>query len=153
MGDNNSGMRTLNKVLLIGRLGKDPEIQHFESGTVKASFPLATNEVYTDRAGNRIENTDWHNIVMWRGLASIAEKYLHKGSLIFLEGKIKTRSWDDKDGNKRFITEIEATDLSMLDGKPLSQNAQENHPPHTDQMPREFHSEPPPPGDDSVLPF
>jgi len=146
-------MRTLNKVLLIGRLGKDPEIQHFESGTVKASFPLATNEIYTDRAGNRIENTDWHNIVMWRGLASIAEKYLHKGSLIFLEGKIKSRSWDDKDGNKRFITEIEASDLSMLDGKPLAQNAQENHPSHTDQMPRDFHSEPPPPSDESILPF
>lgn len=108
-------MRTLNKAMLIGRLGKDPEVQKFESGTVKASFPLATNEVYTDRNGQRVENTDWHNIVMWRGLASIAEKYLRKGSLVYLEGKIKTRSWEDREGQKRYITEIEVNDLSMLD--------------------------------------
>jgi len=74
--------------MLIGRLGKDPEVQRFESGTVKASFPLATNEVYTDRNGNKVENTDWHNIVMWRGLASVAEKYLRKGNLIYVEGKV-----------------------------------------------------------------
>jgi len=108
-------MRTLNKVMLIGRLGKDPEVQRFESGTVKASFPLATNEVYTDRNGNKVENTDWHNIVMWRGLATVAEKYLRKGKLIYVEGKVKTRSWEDREGNKRYITEIEVQDMSMLD--------------------------------------
>lgn len=101
--------------MLIGRLGKDPEVQRFESGTVKASFPLATNEVYTDRNGNKVENTDWHNIVMWRGLATVAEKYLRKGKLIYVEGKVKTRSWEDREGNKRYITEIEVQDMSMLD--------------------------------------
>jgi len=107
-------MRTLNKVMLIGRLGKDPEVQRFESGTVKASFPLATNESYTDRNGNKVENTDWHNIVMWRGLATVAEKYLRKGNLIYVEGKVKTRSWEDREGTKRYITEIEVQDMSML---------------------------------------
>jgi len=100
--------------MLIGRLGKDPEVQRFESGTVKCSFPLATNEVYTDRNGNKVENTDWHNIVMWRGLASVAEKYLRKGNLIYVEGKVKTRSWEDREGTKRYITEIEVQDMSML---------------------------------------
>ena len=147
-------MRTLNKVLLIGRLGKDPEVQHFESGTVRANFPLATSDSYTDRNGQRIENTEWHNIVMWCGLGSIAEKYLKKGSLVFIEGRMKTRSWDDKEGHKRYVTEIEATDLSMLDVKPVQGHTNELHPPHTEQLPKDFHNEPPHISDgDSHLPF
>ena len=107
-------MSSLNKVMLIGRLGKDPEIQNFESGAVKASFPLATSETYKDKSGQKVENTDWHNIVMWRGLAGIAEKYLVKGSLVYIEGKIRTRSWEDSDGKKRYITEVEAREMTML---------------------------------------
>lgn len=114
-------MRGLNKVMLIGRLGKDPEMIFFESGVAKASFTLATNEIYRDRDGNKIEKTDWHNVVMWRKLAEISGKYLKKGSRVYIEGKLKTRSWDDRDGNKRYITEVEAIDMHMLDTKQQSQ--------------------------------
>lgn len=107
-------MRDVNKAILIGRLGKDPEIINFESGTKKASFPLATGESYVNKSGEKVENTEWHNVVMWRRQAEIAEQYLRKGDPIYLEGKIRTRSYDDKDGNKRYITEIEAENFSML---------------------------------------
>jgi len=121
-------MRGLNKVMLIGRLGKDPDMVYFEgSDTVKASFTLATNEVYKDRDGNKIEKTDWHNVVMWRGLARVAEKYLHKGSLVYVEGKLKTRSWEDSNNQKRYITEIEVSELQMLDRRP--QDGQQQGPP------------------------
>ncbi len=110
-------MRDINKVILIGRLGKDPEVVNFESGTKKVSFPLATGESYTNKNGERIENTEWHNIVMWRRLAEIAESYLRKGDPVYLEGKLRTRNYDDKDGNKRYITEIEVENLSMLGTK------------------------------------
>ncbi|OWY22147.1 single-stranded DNA-binding protein [Sphingobacteriales bacterium UPWRP_1] len=108
---------SLNKVLLVGNLGKDPEIQNFESGSKKASFSLATSERYTNRDGQSVENTEWHNIVCWGKLAEIAEKYLQKGKMVFVEGKIKTRSWEDKEGNKRYITEIEANSFQMLGSK------------------------------------
>lgn len=113
-------MRGLNKVTLIGRLGRDPEIRYFESGTAKANFPLATSETYTNKENQRVENTEWHNIIFWRGLAEVAEKYLKKGSLVFIEGKLRTRSWDDQDGNKKYITEIEGNNLIMLDKAPNS---------------------------------
>lgn len=115
-------MRGLNKVTLIGRLGRDPEVKYFESGTAKANFPLATSETYTNKEGQRVENTEWHNIIFWRQLAGIAEKYLKKGSLVFIEGKLRTRSWDDQDGNKKYITEIEGNNLIMLDRAPSSQD-------------------------------
>ena len=102
----------VNKVILLGRLGKEPESQQFESGK-KTSFPLATSEVYKDKNGNRQESTDWHNIVLWRGLAEIAEQYLHKGDLVYLEGKIKSRSYEDN-GIKKYITEILGDNLVML---------------------------------------
>ena len=89
-------MRNLNRVTLIGRLGKDPELQRFDSGAVKVNFSLATSESYMDREGIRREITEWHNVVMWRKLAEIAEQYLRKGNLVFLEGKLRTRSWDDQ---------------------------------------------------------
>lgn len=103
--------------MLLGNLGKDPEIRNLEGGAKVAKFPLATSDAYKDKAGNRVEQTEWHNIVMWRGLADIAEKYLRKGSSVFIEGKIRTRSWDDKDGNKRYITEVVADNMSLVGGK------------------------------------
>lgn len=107
-------MSSLNKVMLIGRLGKDPEAYHFGSGRLKVSFPLATSDSYTNKEGVKVEETEWHNVVMWSKQAEIAEKYLRKGKLVFIEGRIKTRTWDDKDGNKRYTTEIEAATFTML---------------------------------------
>jgi single-strand DNA-binding protein len=110
-------MAGVNKVILLGNLGKDPEVRHLEGGVAVARLTLATNESYKDKSGKRVEQTEWHNIVLWRGLAEVAEKYLKKGSLIYLEGKIKSRSWEDKDGVKKYTTEIVADTFTMLDGK------------------------------------
>lgn len=110
-------MSGINKVILVGNLGKDPEVRHLEGGAVVAKFPLATSESYKTKEGQRIDQTEWHNIVMWRGLAESAEKFLRKGSLVYIEGKIRTRSWDDKDGNKRYVTEIIADTMTMLGSK------------------------------------
>ena len=110
-------MSGINKVILVGNLGKDPEVRHLEGGAVVAKFPLATSETYKTKDGQRVDQTEWHNIVMWRGLAESAEKYLRKGSLVYIEGKIRTRSWDDKDGNKRFATEIVADTMTMLSSR------------------------------------
>ncbi len=107
----------LNKVILVGNLGKDPEVRHLEGGTAVASFSLATTETYKDKAGQRIEQTEWHNIVVWRGMADVAEKYLKKGMTIYLEGKLRTRSWDDKDGHKRYITEVVGDTFTILSKK------------------------------------
>lgn len=117
-------MAGINKVILVGRLGKDPEVRHIDSGVAVASFTLATSETYT-REGQRYEQTEWHNIVLWRGLADIAGKYLNKGSMIYLEGKLRTRSWDDKEGGKHYITEIVGDNMQMLspksENRPVSQ--------------------------------
>ncbi len=111
-------MNSLNRVTLIGRLGADPEVRYLEGGTAKAAFRMATTESYVDKnSGQRVENTQWHSIVAWRKLAEIAEKYLRKGALIYVEGKLNTRSWDDKDGNKKYITEVVADNFIMLDKK------------------------------------
>jgi single-strand DNA-binding protein len=111
-------MSGINKVILVGRLGKDPEIKSFENGVKKASFTLATSETRKDKEGNRVEQTEWHNIVCWRNLAEIAEKYLTKGKLIYLEGKIRTRSWEEPNNNtKRYITEVEVSTFTMLGSK------------------------------------
>ncbi len=107
-------MAGVNKVILIGNLGKDPEVRHLEGGASVANFPLATTETFKDKNGNRQEQTEWHNIVVWRGLADVAEKYLKKGMTIYLEGKLRTRSWDDKEGNKRYTTEIVGDSFTML---------------------------------------
>ena len=108
----------VNKVFLIGRLGKDPVIKHFENGGAIAEFTLATDDSYKDKQGNKVEQTDWHNIkINFPKLAEVAEKYLKKGSLVHIEGKIKTRSYDDKDGNKRYITEVVVEGFKMLDSK------------------------------------
>jgi len=91
-------MAGVNKVILVGNLGKDPEIRHLENGTAVANFTIATSESYKDKGGNRVDQTEWHNIVVWRKLAEIAESYLKKGSQIYLEGKLRTRSWEDQQG-------------------------------------------------------
>ena len=108
---------SVNKVILVGNLGRDPEVRRLESGTAVATFSLATNETYTDKSGERRTNTEWHNIVLWRGLAEIAEKYLTKGSLIYIEGKLRTRSWEDQDKNTRYTTEVVADNMTMLGGR------------------------------------
>jgi len=104
----------VNKVMLVGNVGKDPEVRRLDNGTPVCNFPLATNEVYTNRNGERVKNTEWHNLVLWRKLAEIAEKYVKKGDLLYIEGKIRTRSYDDRDGNKRYMTEIVADNMQML---------------------------------------
>ena len=106
---------SVNKVILIGNLGKDPEVRHLENGAIVANFPIATSETYTDRnTGQRIENTDWHDIVVWRGLAEVVEKYVKKGAKVYVEGKLKKRSWQDKEGNTRYTTEVVADELTIL---------------------------------------
>jgi single-strand DNA-binding protein len=116
-------MAGVNKAILVGNLGKDPEIKALDSGVKVATFSIATTETYKDREGKRVDSTEWHNIVLWRGLAEIAEKYLKKGNSVYVEGRIKTRSWDDKDGNKRYTTEIVGDNLTMLGGKPGQGNS------------------------------
>lgn len=108
-------MRGINKVILIGNLGKEPDLQYLEGNIAVAKFPLATTETYKDRNGNPISQTEWHTVVLWRGLADLAQKFLHKGSLVYIEGRIRTRSWEDKDKVKRFSTEIVGDNLVMLD--------------------------------------
>ena len=103
-------------MILVGRLGKDPEVRHLESGTAVANFPLATSETYKDRnTGERREQTEWHNVVLWRGLAEIAERYLNKGDMVYIEGKLRTRSWE-KEGITRYTTEVVADNMTMLGG-------------------------------------
>ncbi len=108
-------MRGVNRVMLIGNLGKDPDMQFLEGNIGVAKFSLATTETFKDRSGKLISQTEWHTVVLWRGLAELAQKYLHKGSLVFIEGRLKTRSWEDKEGNKKFATEIVGDNLIMLD--------------------------------------
>jgi single-strand DNA-binding protein len=105
---------SVNKVILVGRLGKDPETRYTSSGQAVCNFTMATDETYKDRAGERQKRTEWHRIVVWAKQAEIAQQYLRKGSLIFLEGRIQTRQWDDKEGQKRTTTEIVATNFRML---------------------------------------
>jgi single-strand DNA-binding protein len=109
---------SVNKVILVGRLGKDPEVKYTQGGTPVAKFTLATNEVWKDQNGEKQERTEWHNIVAWTKLAEICGQYLNKGSRVYIEGRIQTRSWEDKEGNKRYITEIRADNMVMLSGKP-----------------------------------
>lgn len=126
-------MAGINKVILIGNLGKDPEVRTFENGSKKASFTLATSESYKDKEGKIIDQTEWHNIVCWRNLAEIAEKYLTKGKQIYVEGKLRTRSWEDN-GAKRYITEIEASTFTMLGTK--VENSSATRVPNGGEQPR-----------------
>jgi single-strand DNA-binding protein len=108
---------SINKVILVGNVGKDPVIRYFDKGVAKATFPLATSETYTNQQGETITSTEWHNIVLWRALAEVAEKTIKKGSQVYIVGKIKTRSYVDKDGNNKYITEILADIMMVLDKK------------------------------------
>jgi len=105
---------SINKVILVGNVGKDPEVRYLDSGVAVANFPFATSETYKNKNGEKVTTTEWHNIVLWRGLAEVVEKYVKKGSQLYLEGKIRSRSWDDRDGNKRYTTEIVADTMQML---------------------------------------
>jgi single-strand DNA-binding protein len=109
-------MAGVNKVILIGNLGKDPEIRAVEGGRKVANFSLATTESYKDRNGERVEQTEWHNIVFWGPVVEVIEKYLKKGNPVYIEGKLRTRSYDDKEGIKRYTTEINGQTLTLLGG-------------------------------------
>jgi single-strand DNA-binding protein len=112
-------MKGVNKVILVGNLGDDPQIKNLDGNVKVAKFSLATNETFKDSNGQNQTQTEWHSVVVWRGLADFAEKYLHKGSMVYLEGKIKTRNYEDKQGEKRYVTEIIGENVVMLD-KPSS---------------------------------
>ena len=109
-------MAGVNKAILIGNLGRDPETRTLESGVKVTKFPMATTETFKNKDGVKTDQTEWHNIVLWRGLAEVAEKYLRKGDSVYIEGKISYRQWDDKDGNKRYTTDIVADNMTMLGG-------------------------------------
>ena len=125
---------SFNKVILIGNVGKDPEVRHLETGIAVASFTLATTERYKKRNGELQDQTEWHNIVCWRNLAELSEKYIRKGAQIFVEGKIRTRSWSDQTGAKRYTTEIVADNIRLLDrrgtatGSPMETPMQQSAP-------------------------
>ena len=117
---------SINKVILVGNVGKDPSIRYFDKGVAKVTFPLATSETYTNQQGETITSTEWHNIVLWRALAEVAEKTVKKGSQVYIVGKIKTRSYVDKEGINKYITEILADTLLLLEKKqaPVSTSSQ-----------------------------
>ncbi len=121
-------MAGINKVILVGNLGRDPEMRYTQSQVPVCNFPMATSETYKDRnSGERITQTEWHNIVLWRGLAETANQYLRKGSQVYIEGKLQTRSWEDQTGQKRYTTEIVADVMQFLD-RPSEGGG--NRPPH-----------------------
>ena len=119
-------MAGVNKVILVGNLGKDPEIKHLDSGVSVANFSLANTESYKNKEGERVSQTEWHNVVLWRGLADVAEKYLRKGNSVYVEGKIHNRRWEDADGNTRYATDIVAEKMTMLGGRPSSEDTEIN---------------------------
>ena len=129
-------MAGVNKVILIGNLGKDPEVRYLDNGVAVANFSLATTESYKNKEGERVSQTEWHNIVLWRGLAEIAEKFLKKGSAIYVEGKIRSRKWEDKEGNTRYTTEILVDNMTML-GKREGNTAQSSGTPNKEEIPQE----------------
>ena len=119
-------MSGVNKVILIGNLGKDPEVKYLESGVAVANITLATTENYKNKEGEKVSQTVWHDIVLWRGLAEIAEKYLKKGSSVYIEGKIRNRKWEDKEGITRYKNEILADSMTMLGSRPSTEKSNEN---------------------------
>lgn len=127
----------INKVTLIGNLGKDPEVRRLESGSVVAKFSVATNENYKDKSGEWQNITEWHNVVAWRALAERAERDLKKGGMVYVEGKLTTRKWQDKDGNDRYNTDVVALQLRSLERRPSSgENSSNNFPTAADEFPK-----------------
>lgn len=127
-------MRGVNKVVLVGNLGRDPDIQYIEGEIPVAKFPLATTEMRKERSGNVVSETEWHTVVLWRGLAELAGKYLHKGSLVYIEGRLRTRSWEDKDKNRRFQTEIVGENLVMLEKRKDHEHSESHHHHHQEEV-------------------
>ncbi|WP_457128790.1 single-stranded DNA-binding protein [Mucilaginibacter sp. HD30] len=125
-------MSGINKVILVGHLGKDPEIRYLEGGVSVASFPLATSETF-NKDGKKVEQTEWHNIVLWRSLAEVAAKYLQKGKLVYIEGKLRTRYFEDKEGLKKYTTEIVAENFTLLGRKTDFES--DNHPRYGNKLP------------------
>ena len=140
-------MRGVNRVTLIGNLGKDPDLQYLEGNIAVAKFPLATTETFKDKNGNQVSQTEWHTVVLWRGLAELSQKYLHKGSLVFIEGRLRTRSWEDKDKIRRFSTEVVGDNLVMLD-KRRDNNGDDNNSGDYSEPDMNYNS-----GDKEDLPF
>ncbi|MCZ4408584.1 single-stranded DNA-binding protein [Cryomorphaceae bacterium 1068] len=123
-------MAGVNKVIILGNLGMDPEVRTLESGAKLARLRIATSESYTNREGQKVENTEWHSVTVWRQLADIAEKYLAKGRQVYIEGKLQTRSWKDPEGNDRYATEIVGERLQLIGGRP---DSNESRPPNTSE--------------------
>lgn len=155
-------MRGVNRVVLIGNLGRDPDVQYLEGNIAVAKFPLATTESYKDKEGQTVSQTEWHTVVLWRGLAELAQRYLHKGSLVFIEGKLKNRNWEDAQKIRRFSTEIVADNLVMLDRKKESDYSGSGNVSNAGTQPESAAPSSPsgynsnsnsPAGDDEVLPF
>ena len=146
-------MASINKVILIGRLGRDPEIRYTPNGDAVANFSIATSENWKDKnTGEKKEKTEWHRLVAFRRLAEIIGEYLTKGSQIYIEGKLQTREWDDKEGNKRYTTEIVVNQMQMLGGK--NDSGSDNYSPPTNQNTyRQQQPKPAPEDDDSDIPF
>ena len=156
---------SVNKVILIGNLGSDPEVRYLEGGSAVAKFSIATTESYTNKNGERVDNTEWHRIELWEGLAKVAEKYLKKGNQVYIEGRIRTDNWTDKEGQQRSGVTIRANSLTMLGAAPGTNSGGDNNSnqgysqpaqPRTNQAPRS--SDPVPPSmaagnDDDDLPF
>jgi single-strand DNA-binding protein len=149
-------MSGVNKVILLGRLGKDPEVRNLESGASVARFTMATSETYKDKTtGERKELTEWHNVVLWRGLADIASKYLHKGDQVYIEGKLRTRSWE-KEGVTRYTTEIVGDEMTLLGSKSSGSNSSQEYSPKVSNSSEDLRNAAPdaPPGNTSDdLPF
>lgn len=152
-------MAGVNKVILIGNLGSDPEVRHLSTGSVVANFNIATSESYTNKNGEKVTQTEWHRIELWDGLAKIAEQYLKKGNTVYIEGKLRTENWQDNDGNSRTTTRIRATNMSLLGGRnpdaanqQAEQSSQENK---IERSSSSFVSEPPSSGSGETddLPF
>ena len=121
-------MSGVNKVILLGNLGKDPEVRRLDDGRAVANFSLATSETYKNKSGEKVTNTEWHNIVLWSPLADIAENYLKKGSQVYIEGKVSNRSYEDKDGVKKYISEVVGREITLLGRPPEQQDNTQNTP-------------------------
>ena len=146
-------MSGVNRVILVGRLGKDPEVRNLESGATVANFTLATSESYKDRTtGEKKEVTEWHNIVLWKGLAEISQKYLHKGDMVYIEGKLRTRSWE-KEGVTRYTTEVVADNMTMIATKGTGASTPNSYSPSPTSASDSFRSSAPADTSTDDLPF